>query len=301
MTTKIFLYNIILFLLAGFVVYGQELEAPYLSGARNAGLGDSDISFAHDVSSMYQNPASLVFLDNYSLMVNHAQIRNGIGMVENVAFPVLPKGSEMLSFGLQLYHLGYLQDPVIYHNNHILEFGYDAAFAASITSTFSAGISAGLNYGKTDNSNSLAGMYSVGIDYSPSADISYAAVFSGLGTEIKYDKTDTLFNTKDILLDKSLEIGASLSYPSSSSLRRKFLVLSLANQKIFGYSGLYYKGGIEISPFDFLYLRFGYVAGPNVSGPRYGIGLHLGDFLIEFVLYTQQSNMLNQFSILYDL
>ena len=298
---KIILYNIFLILLTCSIVKGQSVQAPFLSGARNAGIGDAEISFAQDISCMYQNPASLVFLENYSVMVNHAQIRNGIGMMENIAFPVLPKGAQMLSFGLQLYHLGYLQSPEPFRNNHILEFGYEAAFASEITNTFSIGISAGLNYGQTDNSHSTSGMYSVGIDYSPSADISYAAVFSGLGTEIQYLKSDSSFDAKNIYLNKSLEIGASLSYPSSSSLRRKFLVLSLANQKIFGYSGLYYKGGIEIRPFNFLNLRFGYVAGPDISTPRYGLGLHFGDFLFEFVFYTQQSDMLNQFSLLYDL
>jgi len=297
------IFIIIIFLLTSVVVLGQTaIVKPSLIGARNAALADADISGAYNISSMYLNPAALVFVANPSVFLNHSQIKNNLGMGENIAFPVLSQGPQVLSMGLEVFHLGYVQQPDSFPGQHVFEYGYNIAFASALSSTFSMGVSAGLQHGSTNGSQSWAASYSVGIDYSPSADINYGAVFSGLGSEVKYIKQDSLLNAQSGDAPRVLEIGATMSFPSSSSLRRKFFFLSLANEKIFGETGLFYKAGVEVRPFDFLNLRFGFITGPGVSEARYGIGFQINSFFMEYVLYPQQaSNMLEQISLSYNI
>ena len=64
-------------------------------------------------------------------------------------------------------------------------------------------------------------------------------------------------------------------------------MISLANEKIFGTRGLYYKGGIEIRPLDFLELRFGYLAGPSLWSARYGVGLLGEGITLQYAAYPQ--------------
>jgi len=279
----------------------QEIDQNYLIGARNAGLGDADISSANDVSSMYENPATIVFMKHSSIFFNHTEVRDGMGMFENLAFPILPKGPQMISFGFQLFHLGYLQNFPGIRGVHLLEYGYDLAISSIITPTVSIGALAGLREGVTDNSKTWASSYLIGLDYSPSADINYAIIYKGMGNDVMYQQSGSFLSVSSDQMPNRLEIGATMSYPSSSSLRRKIFSLSMANEKVFGISGLYYKAGIEVFPFEFLSLRFGFIAGPGVSEPRYGIGFSYSNFRFEYVYYSAVSNFLQQLSVIYDL
>ncbi len=297
------IFTVIIVLVVSAVVTGQTtLVKPSLIGARNAALADADISGTYNVSNMYLNPASLAFVTNTSIFFNQSQIKNGLGMGENLAFPVLSHGPQVLSMGLEVFHLGYVQKPEGFSGQHVFEYGYNIAFASALSSTFSLGVSAGLQHGNANSSQTWAASYSIGLDYSPSADINYGAVFSGLGTEVQYIQHDTLLSAQAGDAPRVLEIGATMSYPSSSSLRRKVFFLSLANEKIFGETGLFYKAGIEIRPFDFLNLRFGFITGPGVSEARYGLGFQINNFFIEYVVYPQQaSDMLEQVSLSYNI
>ena len=70
--------------------------------------------------------------------------------------------------------------------------------------------------------------------------------------------------------------------------------------KIFGETGLYYKAGIEIRPFDFLNLRYGFITGLGVSKASYGIGIQISRFSVDYVVYPEQaSNMLEELSLSY--
>lgn len=303
MTVKNNIFIIIILLLTSFIVLGQNaIVKPSLIGARNSALADADISGSYNISSMYLNPAALIFVSGSSIFFNHSQIKNNLGMSESLAFPILSQGPQVLSMGLDVFHLGYVQPPYGFSGQHVLEYGCNIAFASALSSTFSMGISADLQKGNANGSQALAASYSIGMDYSPTADINYGAVFSGIGTEVQYIPQNTMLNAQADNAPKILEIGATMSYPSSSSLRRKVFFLSLANEKIFGETGLFYKAGIEVRPFDFLSLRYGFITGIGVSEASYGIGFQINSFIVDYVLYPEQASyMLEQISLSYNI
>lgn len=295
------LFILIFVLLLSLLVMGQTIDKPSLIGARDAALGDADISGAYNISSMYENPASVVFLSGSSIAFNHSQIKNNLGMGENLAFPVLHNGAQLLALGFNVFHLGYLQPVGNYAGQHIMEFGYHMTFASSLTPTFSLGISGDFMQGRTNSSLQWASFYSLGIDYSPTEDISYGAIFSGLGSTILYSIQDTAISANTINAPKILEVGATMSYPSSASLRRKFLFISFANEKIFNEKGLFYKAGLEVIPIKIISLSLGFVSGPNISEPRYGLGIHFDGFNLQYVIYPQKASyMQEQIAFWYD-
>ncbi|MEW6193636.1 MAG: hypothetical protein AB1521_00590 [Bacteroidota bacterium] len=275
--------------------FAQEINVPMLRGARNSAMGDALISEAGDVSTSYLNPASLVFVKERSLFINHGQLKNNLGMTENFAITLLRTNPVVLSVGLESYHLGYLRKNSAFPAQRIFEFGYTLTAATNaIAQTFGIGATIGFQYGKTDFAKEWTAFYSVGINYSPSADINYGLSLTGLGEDIRYEQVDSNLSPVKFQPRKSLVVGASMKYPSSSSLRRTIFVLALANEKIFGKSGLLYKTGIEVIPWQFLHLRLGYVFGPDANDPRFGFGVNLNPLVVEYVYFAGKSPAMHQ-------
>ncbi len=292
---------IVFVILLSYLVMGQSIIIPPPADAREASIGNADISGSYNISSMYENPASVIFLSGSSIVLNHSETKDNLGMYENLAFPVLQNGTQMLALGFNVFHLGYLRPLSDYPSQHIMEIGYHMTFATAITPTFSIGVSGDIMQGRTNYSMQWASFYSMGIDYSPTEDISYGAVFSGLGSTLQYAIIDSAVSTVAANAPKILEVGATMSYPSSSSLRRKFLFISFANEKVFGEKGLFYKAGIEVIPVKVVSLSLGFVSGPDVSEPRYGIGIHIEGFNLQYAIYPQKASyMLEQISMSYD-
>lgn len=297
MKTKTFIAAIF-FLIGGYAA-AQEIIVPTIRGARNAAMGDALISESGDISTVSLNPASLIFLRENSLFINHGLLENNHGMTENFAVPLMKINSLIFSFGLESYHLGYIGNKSAFPGQHIFEFGYDITAATNaIAPTFSFGTTIGVRYGRTNDSKTWAASYSLGFNYSPSADINYGLALSGLGDYIKYSQTDSVLSAERKNSYRSLVLGASMKYPSTSSLRRTVFVLAMANEKIFGKSGLLYKVGFELIPWQFLSFRFGYVLGPDISEPRIGAGINYSAFVLEYVFYGGPNPvMLQQFSV----
>ena len=292
--------GIILFiLLLNIYSAAQVINVPGNRGARNAALGDALISECKDVSSVYLNPASLSYIKESTLFFNHGQLQKNLGMTENFAVPVIRFTQLSVSLGLSSYHLGYIEEKSAFPNQNIFEYGYNiTASTNAIAQTLSVGASFGFRRGKTDHSRKWSSNYSIGLNYSPSADINYGLVFSGLGDELTYSPIDTALLVSKQNSKKRLVVGGSMKYPSTSSLRQTIFVLALANEKVFGTDGLFYKAGIEFRPIDFLNLRFGYVYGPDVSEPRIGAGVHFNIVTFDYVYYAGPSPvMLQQFSL----
>ena len=66
------------------------------------------------------------------------------------------------------------------------------------------------------------------------------------------------------------------------------LTMAISGEKQFGMDGYTYYLGLEVSPFNFVDLRIGYVEKPDeslyyTSGGRYGLGLKIGSFGIDYV------------------
>lgn len=297
---KIIIATIMMFFFNQIVNAQRISSTQFNSSTRNTAMGNSNISEIFDVNSMYENPSTIVYMKYQNVAMNHTNLRNGNGMLENIAFPVLPSGPVMIAFGLDLFHIGYISNKYVANRQrvHILEFGYDIAGAYAITTTFSLGASASIRLGKTNDSEKWTGFYSVGADYFPSADISYGIVLNGLGEGLNYSEENSQLRVDRFNLPRSLEIGATMRYPSSSSLRRPYFKLSIANEKVLDKSGLYYKGGMQLSPFYFLDIRFGYLVGPGLSETRFGFGFKMENVDFGFTYYPHESSsVLHQFSL----
>lgn len=282
MTARWIAYGFTLILIGGGSAAGQSLvQSPYV-GARNIAFGNSDIGGIHDMSSMYENPAAIAFLENPSVVLNHIQGEDN-EMQENIAFPLLYSRYQMLAFGAEFYSLGELTTSK-YTKRYAV--GYDFVFASKINPTMSLGGRVSLRRGFVAHmTNATAASYAFGFEYSPDRENSYGLTFGGLGTGIGFPTGYTVVTPIQTVLPRVLQVGATLRLPGEQTLQPVDVVLALAAEKVFGTSGVDYMGGIEYYPVHFLALRFGYVSGPVMSGGRYGLGLRVGAFHLDAAVY----------------
>ncbi len=281
--------------------YGQESVPDFSVGARNASLANSNISESSDVSVMYENPAAIAYLENRSIFVNHAQVKGSFSMQENLAVPVIMSSPIVIALGLDAFHSGLL-GPTVPTKPRIFEYGYDVALAYQVTPTLSLGGSSALRHGvSTDGSQAWGSYFAFGADYAPTPNLSYSIVWGGLGRDVTYfpQINGIGMTAASVPTQTFLEVGATMSYPTSASLRPPIFILSLSSEKILDVSGHFYKGGLEIRPFNFLELRIGYMAGPGVASARYGVGVVEGLFRFQYAIYPAMGtkNMLQQFSL----
>ena len=296
---KTILIGLSIVIMTASLTYAGGKTPEFSIGARNVSLANANISESSDVSAMYENPAAIGFLENSSIFINHSQEYGPGGMEEDIAIPLVLKSPVVFAVGLDSYHFGYLSQtsPA---SQRVFEYGYDMAFASTITPTVSIGGSASLRHGTTGTGSQAWGAYfSVGADYAPTPDLSYSIVLGGLGRDVSYFAGDSGMAATGQLLPRTLEIGATMTYPSSASLLPPLFILSFANEKIFGVGGVYYKGGIEIRPVQFIALRFGYMAGPNLASARYGLGFIGKFFSLQYAVYPSPEThaLLQQFSL----
>jgi hypothetical protein len=83
-------------------------------------------------------------------------------------------------------------------------------------------------------------------------------------------------------LPHRLEIATTFRFPTMA--RQPDFKLTLANEKVFGESGLIYKAGLEVYPHEVLALRGGYSLSSFTSGGRIGIGLFFGSVTLDYSL-----------------
>lgn len=263
---------------------------PSPSGARSLAFSEASSADNRDLNAMYSNPASLVFVRIPTIVVNHAIERASNVMNENVAIPLMLHGKEAVAIGLTVNHVGYALSGHVAPFK-VIQYGYDVAYAREVIPTFSLGGGLAVRYAKSEASN-LWGVFStIGLFYSPSEEISYGAVFTGLGSGIRYtyDGVSTTLASENI--PRTLQMGATLRYPGSQ--KADIVVASFANEKIFGEDGVRYKGGLEIIPYHFLALRMGYFVDPDVSVPTFGVGIKVTRWYLDAAI--QPSKLTNQF------
>jgi hypothetical protein len=282
MKLKWILLGTVMILMGGVSAEGQSIIRNPFLGARNVALASANMAEPHDISSIYGDPATIAFLENPSVVLNQLQGNEG-EMQENLAFPLVYDRSQMLAFGAELYTLGEFTSTSQARRYAI---GYDIAFAQKVASTVSVGGSVSFRHGVIPQlSRANAASYTLGIDYVPNEDVSYGLALGGLGTGVEFVNDNSIVTPVQVTLPRVLQVSAVMRFPTESSLERPFLVMALASEKAFGTPGVDYKGGLEYYPVRFLALRFGYVAGPVASGQRFGVGLRLGLFALDFAAY----------------
>lgn len=282
MIAKIIYIGIALTFLESVCANSQTLIPTSDLGARNVALGNSNMSEAHDMSCMYENPATIAFLGTPSVVLNFSQ-GNFSETQGNIAFPLIYDQSQMLAFGAELYTVGGVIKSSAPRRSAI---GYAFTYARKVASDISVGGSVYFVRGVVpQQGHASAASYSLGFNYTPNPDVNYGLALSGLGTGVDFVDGEAGVAAVQSTLPRVLEGGASMRFPTVSSLQPPYLILSLASEKVFGRSGVNYKGGIEFLPVHFLALRLGYVSGPSIHQLRYGIGLQKGLFSVNFAVY----------------
>ncbi len=254
-------------------------------GARNAALGNANMSEYHDITSMYENPAAIAFLGNASVALNHTQ-GNYREMQENLAFPLLYGQDQMLAVSAQVYNLGEISRSASFGGYRLYGLGYNIAYAHTIIPTLSAGGAIAFRQGAVSNINSTtAASYTMGVDYVPSGGFSYGLTFGGLGSDVTFPMINNRVRAVRTVLPTTITIGATMKFPAAESMQSPFLVIAMSSEKLFKPSVNIFRGGIELLPIKILAVRFGYVAGSGLNEPTFGLGVHLEPIQVDAAMY----------------
>lgn len=276
----------------------RAYTVPANFGARASSMANANSADAYDIASMYSNPALTAFNRNPSAIELSALYQNKQNMkMGQLLAPLFNNRKQSFNAGFLFHLIG--SDYLGLDQNTFKKapsyYRFDLNYARALSSTFSIGATSGAAYSISDSTQTWSNSSAIGIYYSPTPTVSYGAVFKGgfSGSYYIYDSETTSLQKND--LPKSFEIGVRLRYPTIA--RSPFLTLSFANEKVIGQHGLWYKGGIELLPINFLAIRSGYIYGPELQGARFGIGFNLGNFRLDYAISTSAplfSNQLHQ-------
>jgi hypothetical protein len=265
-------------------------------GARAAALGDAYTADTQDASSIYWNPATLVFLQKPFVVLNHREDQESNAMNEEVAVPLL-MGVNGIALGASVSHLGYVKDSPIGSAFRFLQYGFDVAYARAIIPRLSLGMSIGGSYGKTETSGLWAASASFGLLYSPTPGLSYGIAYQSVGWKIRYsfDSTSTTLHKENEI--QSLQMGVTLRFPHSPS-KPSLFTLTAVNEKNFRDHALGYKAGLEIFPIRFIGFRVGYHVDRTRAAARYGAGLRLDWLQLDYAISpSRQDDRFHQISL----
>ncbi len=244
---------------------------PIQAGARAVALGDAYISDPYDVNSVYWNPASLAFLETYSVAANSIINMDNSIFKSNVALPYRVDATQTVALGVAANYLGYF-------SFHCLDLGY----AKRLTPDFSAGIFIDFGYASSRSNKLWRGSGSLGVLYAPSPGVSYAFVCKGIGTEVRYSYDGIQENLEHINPEQSILLGTTFWFPSIN--RRPYLNISLVAEKVLGVKNFTSKAGIEYWPLPFIAARLGIVSKPSAATGRIGLGLLMGRYRFNYAI-----------------
>jgi long-subunit fatty acid transport protein len=265
-------------------------------GARAAALGDAYTADTQDASSLYWNPATLVFLQEPSVVFNHREDQESNAMNEDVAIPLL-MGDDGIALGASVSHLGYWKDSPQGPAFRFIQYDLDMAYARVIIPHLSLGLSIDGTYGKTETSRLWVASASFGLLYSPSPGLSYGIAYQGVGWKVGYsfDSTSTALHKENQI--QSLQMGVTLRFPHSPS-KPSLFTLTAVNEKNFRDHALGYKAGLEIFPIRFVGLRIGYHVNKTKAAARYGVGLRLDWLQLDYAISpSRQDDRFHQVSL----
>lgn len=270
---------------------------PFGSSARAVALAYAYVGETHDPSVMYNNPAALAFLQHTSFVIDHSDEWTNRIMNDRVTLPLFIGDRIALGLGATLSHVGYARESPFYFEG--LLYGFDLGSAVTVLPGLSIGVRTHFVYGWTEKNTTVAANGAVGIMYMPYPEVSYGLSYGGIGTGPVFYHVGNETILDKIPLTRKLQLGASMRFPSPP--RSTVLALTLANEKIFGMSGMSYMGGFEFFPLTFAGFRVGYVLHPEFSAAVYGIGIRLDPIRIDYAIVPSRlTNRLHQVTISHD-
>jgi hypothetical protein len=254
-------------------------------------LADAIVADAAGVSNMYWNPSSLSFLQERSIVLNYSlertRGRDNI-MNENVAVSLLQEKELAVGIGATYSHVGHLENASPLSGYSFNQGSLDLAIATALSHFFSIGIVSTLRHGWAGPQNVTVVSSAVGMMYFPSPEIIYGLSYQGIGDGIEYLFDSSEFQTNPVRakLSHGLQVGVTTRF--NALAERPTVILAGVSEKIFGNSGFIYKAGIEAWPTNFLALRIGYWVGTQTVAARYGGGLRLGQWQVDYRISTTE-------------
>ncbi len=246
---------------------------------RSLSLGSATVSDLYGRASIGTNPAlSGLYMNGIVFQANSNHNWNTNFLKSTLTLPTLATRNHHLTARVGLLNQGHnklhfsgnsqlpIPDAELYHA--------EAAYAYAFSDVFSMGVLQSITYTFNDNARFWTYFADFGIIYAPAKNISYGLVFRGLGREVNYEIIETGVTTLGSqLMQQSLELGATFRFPTEE---RTFMSLSFSNEKRFGESGIWYKGGLELLPNSIIALRGGVLFHSRDVRfiPRTGIGIN---------------------------
>ena len=272
-------------------ISSENVERHFIANARAAALGDGIVADATDVTCMYWNPSSLSFLRERSIVLNYSleRIRGRDNLMnENIVISLLHEKEWTVGLGATYSHVGHIESGSSLAGYSFNQGSLDLALATALSRFFSIGILSTIRRGQVGSRNSTVGSFALGMMYYPSPEISYGLSYQGIGDRIDYSFDPLRFQTSPIKtrLSQSLQVGVTTRFNALAD--RPTVVLAGVSQKIFGIDGFIYKAGIEGWPSNFLALRIGYWVGTETVAARYGGGLRLGPWQLDYAISTTE-------------
>ena len=261
----------------------QNSEKHSIIGARAGALGDALVADYLDATSMYWNPATLVRTRRQALNANFAVEANefrDLLFTENLTLPLPVAMNWGLGVGLTMTHVG----EIVTDSLKGLKFSIlkiDLAGARGFGNFFSIGAGLAMRYAQGGGRQITAFSGTLGLFYIPNPVMSYGVSYQGLGEEVNFSVDNNTTILGQAPMQQSLQLGVAVRVRHGDYSR---FTLTVVSQKILKQTGILYKAGVEVLPTSFLALRLGYWAGSNSAAARYGVGLILGDFVVDYAL-----------------
>ena len=263
--------------------------------SRSAALAGSTVADIAGNSSVNMNPALIAFVRNSDAVeFNYYHNWNNNLVQHIITPPSISYKNHHFIFQTALFHdgngTGNIKGSAPLPVPDFTMFDLGLGYAISYENILSIGIYNNVSYGQNTHSSDLWTYYSeIGVLYAPSRNITYGAVFRGLGRSIMYEFDES---GASLLMDQRirqvLELGATLKFPVDSD--RPQFAISFSNEKHFGRKGIWYKGGLEVNPAPSISLRSGIIFEPDqkIYAPRYGIGINTRHLQLHFSISPKQ-------------
>jgi hypothetical protein len=279
------------FLLAGaasaqLTRYNSDSHA--IVGARSAALADAVTSQSVDASMLYFNPAALSYLMWTSVPVTAAIEDLGYqnyAVTANVVVPLPRYQNWTFAVGgtTHQFHQSGNASPLrglSYSQNDLT-----GGFAYRIIPALSVGATIRAVGGQSAAKSLWAVSSSLGMMYGPQPGVAYGIVIQGLGNSVfyPYENPNDLNDIHAGASPRSITLGLSISFPTRTP-EDPTLILALGNQKILGESGVIYKLAAEYWPISAVALRAGYWVGPVTVSAKYGAGVRLSMFQLDYAI-----------------
>ncbi len=246
--------------------------------SRAEALGLSYVSEPVESGAMYWNPALLAYTRGMQLSAGGYYVWNETYASAYASWAYRVGARHGVGVGVR-----HIQYGTIWSSPTLLYQSLDIGYSFRIFDVLSLGILGAFGRAQTSSEETYSVFSTVGVYYAPNSGIRYGICYEGFGTLIDYANYSL---EKKTGLSRILRAGASYSFPIMR--QEKILTISISGEKHMGLKGYHYFLGLEVSPIQAIDLRIGYVKKPvestyYTSGARFGAGIHLRQFSVDYV------------------